>query len=167
MKVGDFGFGLCTSPTQKLTTFCGSIFYAAPELLSGESFYYGVYVDIWAFGVLLYYMLVGQLPFNADTPRAVKQKILRGVYEVPEHMSAELAALLALILKQSPSERPTMAHVRQSDWLSDQQFPRGFDDERASEVEVLHTMRHMGIPEEDTRQFRYYLRNPVGGTYAS
>ena len=48
VKLGDFGFGTSAAPTQMLTTFCGSIQYAAPELLTGESCYVGGYVDIWA-----------------------------------------------------------------------------------------------------------------------
>lgn len=166
MKVGDFGFGRSAAPTQLLNTFCGSINYAAPELLQGLSHYQAAYVDIWAFGVLLSFMVCGQLPFSADTPRGVKQKILRGAREVPDWVSTACASLIARILHQSPSDRPMMAQIRHDEWLAGQEFPRAFEEQGAPEAEVKHAMRHMGIPEEDMRQFRYYLRNPVGGTRA-
>ena len=166
VKLGDFGFGTSAAPTQMLSTFCGSIQYAAPELLTGESCYVGGYVDIWAFGVLLYFMVTGVMPFSADTdtPKIIKRKILSGTYEMPDFVCAECASLIGRILKQTPCERPTMSQIRQSEWFAGQEFPRAFGERSSHEAEVVHAMRHMGIPDGDTEQFRYYLRNPVGGT---
>jgi protein-serine/threonine kinase len=48
-----------------LKTACGSLFYAAPEIVS-ERKYEGTSIDIWSSGVILYTLIVGTLPFGND-----------------------------------------------------------------------------------------------------
>uniref|UniRef100_A0A3B3ZJJ0 Protein kinase domain-containing protein n=1 Tax=Periophthalmus magnuspinnatus TaxID=409849 RepID=A0A3B3ZJJ0_9GOBI len=70
LKLGDFGLAMVV--TEPVFTICGTPTYVAPEILletaSGMCFKligYGVLVDIWALGVLLYILLCGFPPFRS------------------------------------------------------------------------------------------------------
>lgn len=54
-KIGDFGFAKVVEDTAK--TNCGTILYMAPEILASKP--YDQKTDIWALGVIFYYMLFG------------------------------------------------------------------------------------------------------------
>ena len=66
VKVVDFGLSNIYRRGEKLLTACGSPCYAAPEMISGKE-YNGVNVDIWSCGVILYTLLCGCLPFEAES----------------------------------------------------------------------------------------------------
>ncbi|KAM7533738.1 hypothetical protein Aperf_G00000111511 [Anoplocephala perfoliata] len=116
VKIGDFGFSkLMDSPDQQLATFCGSPPYAAPELFSSSS-YLGPPVDMWAMGVLLYYMLLGFLPFRGRTVGQLRKQILDATsdnsdFRVPPQVSECAASLIQRLLSRNPLDRPKAASL--------------------------------------------------------
>lgn len=66
VKIVDFGLSNIYRKNEKLLTACGSPCYAAPEMLSRKE-YSGVNVDIWSCGVILYTLVCGCLPFEAES----------------------------------------------------------------------------------------------------
>jgi len=95
-KLIDFGFACQFSEGKTLSKICGSVDYASPELWLHEN-YQGPEVDIWAFGVMLYIMITGFLPFN-DTKSIVSIK-----YGYPPNIkiSKEFKELLSCIFVPS------------------------------------------------------------------
>lgn len=76
-----------------MNTFCGSPPYAAPELYRDEN-YVGIYVDLWAMGVLLYFLVTGLMPFRAENLGKLRKSVLNGFYSIPAHVSSECQELI-------------------------------------------------------------------------
>ena len=62
MKLADFGWSNYFKKDEVRTTYCGTIDYLAPEMLTKEH-YHDFKVDIWSVGVLVYELLTGRAPF--------------------------------------------------------------------------------------------------------
>lgn len=62
-KIADFGFARPIGGIGA-KTHCGTEKYMAPEILSNS--YYGISVDLWALGVLFFFMLFAEYPFKGN-----------------------------------------------------------------------------------------------------
>ena len=79
IKIADFGFSCYFDPKgkgAKLQTKLGSPLFMAPELIDRKK--YDERVDIWAIGVILYYMLCGKYPFIGDDEDEFNDSIRKG-----------------------------------------------------------------------------------------
>ncbi|KAG8728181.1 serine/threonine-protein kinase KIN2, partial [Ceratobasidium sp. 414] len=90
IKIIDFGLSNLFSPEDHLSTFCGSLYFAAPELLNAKV-YTGPEVDVWSFGVVLYVLVCGKVPFDDQSMPALHAKIRRGLFDSPMWLSQVLS----------------------------------------------------------------------------
>nr|KAF6366721.1 NIM1 serine/threonine protein kinase [Pipistrellus kuhlii] len=178
VKVGDFGFSTVSRKGETLNTFCGSPPYAAPELFRDEH-YVGVHVDIWALGVLLYFMVTGTMPFRAETVAKLKKSILEGTYNVPPDMSEPCLRLIRGVLQPTPSERYGIESIMNHEWMQGVPYPAPLepfqlDPRHLSETstlkeeenEVKSTLEHLGITEEHIRNNQGQdARSSITGVY--
>ena len=67
IKIIDFGFSRF-QPKDKIQVYCGTPTYMAPEILRHKS-YDPRPTDIWALGIILFRMLVGEFPFRAKNQK--------------------------------------------------------------------------------------------------
>ncbi|KAF9384603.1 serine/threonine-protein kinase KIN2 [Podila verticillata] len=117
IKIIDFGLSNLYSPRSHLSTFCGSLYFAAPELLNAKV-YTGPEVDVWSFGIVLYVLVCGKVPFDDQSMPALHAKIKRGFVEYPAWLSNDCRHLLSRMLVTVPSQRATMAEVLAHPWMN-------------------------------------------------
>mmetsp|Transcript_47887 Transcript_47887/g.113804 ORF Transcript_47887/g.113804 Transcript_47887/m.113804 type:complete len:416 (+) Transcript_47887:116-1363(+) len=116
VKLADFGFSANVSAGKPLNRKCGTPSYVAPELL-GNGVYDGLKADVWSCGVLLYVLLCGERPFQADSVKAVLQKVKSCDYTMPCHISKAAQDLLSQMLELVPELRLTLSEVLMHYWL--------------------------------------------------
>ncbi|KAL5253415.1 hypothetical protein ACHWQZ_G013261 [Mnemiopsis leidyi] len=79
IKLSDFGFARTINPENcQLKTHCGSLAYAAPEIVKGKD-YDGRISDVWSLGVVLFAMVNGKLPFNDTSVKNLLTAINKGI----------------------------------------------------------------------------------------
>ncbi|XP_008072360.1 maternal embryonic leucine zipper kinase isoform X4 [Carlito syrichta] len=119
-KLKLIDFGLCAKPKgnkdYQLQTCCGSLAYAAPELIQGKS-YLGSEADVWSMGILLYVLMCGFLPFDDDNVMALYKKIMRGKYDVPKWLSPSSVLLLHQMLQVDPKKRISVKNLLNHPWI--------------------------------------------------
>eukprot|EP00298_Acanthocystis_sp_HF-20_P010681 c18988_g1_i1.p1 GENE.c18988_g1_i1~~c18988_g1_i1.p1 ORF type:complete len:160 (+),score=44.30 c18988_g1_i1:102-581(+) len=103
-----------------MKTICGSPAYVAPEILKKKG--YGREVDMWAVGVITYFLLCGEFPFFDDNRDVMFKKILMGHYSFPEntnefHLSDTAKDFIRRILVTNPSTRMTASQALKHEWL--------------------------------------------------
>nr|XP_043614636.1 probable serine/threonine protein kinase IREH1 [Erigeron canadensis] len=91
---------------RKKRSAVGTPDYLAPEILLGTG--HGTSADWWSVGVILFELIVGIPPFNAEHPQTIFDNILNRNIPwpmVPEEMSPEAADLIDQLLTEDPNQR--------------------------------------------------------------
>jgi serine/threonine protein kinase len=157
VRLIDFGFANFYHPDQLQSTFCGSPYYASPEMVRGVD-YIGPEVDVWSLGVTLYTMLSGKLPFSANNLKSFQRKIVKGDYEIPVYFSKEVSQLVQRMLTVDPRKRLSLAKVRGHSWtnLGYPDLPNSYLTLRPPQVrnpnsEILKSMSEYGFEPETSK----------------
>ncbi|XP_018495391.1 serine/threonine-protein kinase NIM1 [Galendromus occidentalis] len=174
VKICDFGFSKRLSTLFEMQhTHCGSLPYAAPELF-GDKSYNGPQVDMWALGVLLFFMLEGELPFPSRVASELQQQISEGIYEMPENISSSCQNLITGLLETIASERYTIEQVTTHSWLRHLSLPSphprfgltpgdivGEDEQKARDI-----LRKLGVSDQMVEETAVQgAKHPITGLF--
>ncbi|MBI1357922.1 MAG: protein kinase [Acidobacteria bacterium] len=105
----DFGLALLGRASRLTTSeqVLGTTAYMAPEQTHGVSA--DARCDIWAFGCVLYEMLTGIQPFEAEYPQAILYRVVnedpQPLSEILPDVSPELSAMVERALEKEPAAR--------------------------------------------------------------
>ena len=83
VKIGDFGLARQFAYMgEKIKHQGGTLQYMAPEVVENSESSFEV--DIWAIGVIMYYLIIGKLPFRGSNKEETKEKIKKVDYTYPK-----------------------------------------------------------------------------------
>ncbi|MBK7625533.1 MAG: serine/threonine protein kinase [Kineosporiaceae bacterium] len=108
--ITDFGVaGLLTTQMTTSHTVTGTYGYLAPEVLNGARA--TPPADLYALGVMVYEMLCGRAPFEAEHPVALALAHAQGTISRPPEIPLEVWAVLAPLVDRDAAARPTAAEA--------------------------------------------------------
>lgn len=136
LKIADFGFATYFSADdEKLTVYCGTMLYAAPELLHSIP-YDGRGVDIWAALVTLHAMGSSRSLFGGVDNVEIVARILERPIRFSSLLPPEITDFLKFGLKRDPSERPTIEGLLNHPFFDDYRW-RDFESLKRSKSSTL------------------------------
>jgi len=115
IKLTDFG---TANYNVKMFKHIGTPYYVAPEVLTCK---YNEKCDMWSCGVLLYYLLVGKMPFQGKTIEDVLDCVYEGSFDTTcdnfKSISYEAQKLIIQLLTYNPEKRLSAEEALHSDWI--------------------------------------------------
>lgn len=161
LKLADFGFAryMVDSRGKRVLsdTYCGSLSYAAPEIL--RSFPYNPKIsDIWSLGVILYIILNKAMPFDEDNiQRLYQQQIARKWKfrsKVTKNLTDHVKKLVGNLLEPDVSKRWRLDQIVHSDWIA-------MDPRLLVLTPAEQTALNNAIEERKKHEERFARREPI------
>ncbi|KAK9498427.1 hypothetical protein O3M35_003066 [Rhynocoris fuscipes] len=121
IKLTDFGFAKILPKTRRTYSFCGTPVYLSPEIIIQKG--YGFSTDWWSFGVLIYEICSGHLPFTGRKHISLFENIIDCTYRMPVHFSYQLQSLITKLFVSDVSKRigctyRGVSDIKDAEWFS-------------------------------------------------
>ena len=122
--VADFGLSGMMKDNQELCGGVGTPHYTAPEVLSHAR--YGPKIDSFSFGVVLWEMLTGKIPYENMSHVAIYEFVVTRGWRlsIPNEAPIGLRNLIARCWSKNPDDRPSFSEIVQLFESGDVYFPR-------------------------------------------
>ena len=120
-KVTDFGIAkVANTSTATITSFgktMGSVHYFSPEHAKGG--YTDAKSDLYSLGVVMYEMVTGKLPFDADSPVSVALKHIQEIPIEPKKINPNVSQALNQIIMKAMEKSTVNRYQTATEMLTD------------------------------------------------
>lgn len=110
IRIIDFGFAKKARFDEKLSDFCGTLPYMAPEIVDKIP-YFGGPADVWALGVMLFTMVCGEFPFKGENEGDIRENIRKAELKIKANVEEGPMRIIRNTLVREPGERWTSDEV--------------------------------------------------------
>lgn len=111
IRLADFGIARRLEQGEDgAKTFAGTPAYLAPEMFTQHTT--GKAADIYALGILVYEMLVGEPPFFSSNAHELFTQIQQSPIQYPDYLSAATIDLIQRLTDRNPAARPPLSSLR-------------------------------------------------------
>ena len=116
IKITDFGFAKYDTTIDLTSTLCGSPIYMAPEIMQCKK--YNNKTDIWSFGIVIYQLAFGKLPYTASN----QFELMRVVRDTEPIYDSDLVSnmckfFIKQLLCKNPDKRPDVKYLQNHEWF--------------------------------------------------
>lgn len=116
IKITDFGFAKYDTTIDLTSTLCGSPIYMAPEIMQCKK--YNNKTDIWSFGIVIYQLTFGKLPYTASN----QFELMRVVRDTEPTYDSDLVSnmckfFIKQLLCKNPDKRPDVKYLQNHEWF--------------------------------------------------
>jgi len=109
IALSDFGTAVVLHGDERLSKEVGTRIFWAPEIFNKQ---YGLKVDIWALGIIMYGLLDGRFPFKDENDIKTKEP------KYPRRLDPVCEDFIRTMLQKSERERASANEVMVHTWLS-------------------------------------------------
>ncbi|OMJ82246.1 hypothetical protein SteCoe_17088 [Stentor coeruleus] len=164
LKIIDFGISCISNFNDNdLQVSVGAVNYMAPERFKGQV---SIKSDIWSAGVILYTMLSGRLPFQADTDAKTAKMICQDTVDmhntVWRNISTEAKNLIIHMLKKDPKDRPTAEEILSDPWMIS--YTRSTISDNPIDSDALKNLEKFNARNKLEKSIFSFISNQVMGT---
>ncbi|KAG9067590.1 hypothetical protein KI688_012375 [Linnemannia hyalina] len=167
LMIADFGLSKIIDKEKfdLLTTTCGTPGYMAPEILQKSG--HGKPVDMWAIGVITFFLLSGYTPFDRQNTVDEMHAIIKSEYsfgppEAWDGISDTARGFVKALLMANPNERMTAVQALDHPWLTQYQQQQPAPPTAAATTAMDHYSQYYQYPQQQVQQPTYqYIQRPL------
>jgi len=117
IKIADFGIATKIGEEDKGDAVAGTVYYCAPEILAGKKAQ--VACDIYSMGIIFFELLVGNVPFDGESPEEVAVAHIKARLPEPSKLLPSIPKSLDRVIARACKKRPEERYASAAEFGED------------------------------------------------